>query len=118
MLQLLGAGRLEGVHLATLRIDAGHDVLDYAVLAGGVHGLQHDQHGPAPVRIEPLLQFRQPADAVGKDRLHLGGLGGQAERFSGTVIGEAETARLPDPAGLDDFRKLHGRLMEVCTHNQ
>ena len=40
-----------------LRIDAGHHVLDRAVLAGGVHRLQHDQHRPAVVGVERLLRF-------------------------------------------------------------
>src|SRR5437868_6590079 len=39
MFEFLDAGMLETDDLATLRIDAGHDVLDGAVLAGGIHGL-------------------------------------------------------------------------------
>jgi hypothetical protein len=41
MIELLGVWRLERVHLAALRIDAAHDVLDDAILAGRIHGLQH-----------------------------------------------------------------------------
>jgi hypothetical protein len=92
-------------------------VLDDAILAGGVHALQHDQHGPAPVGVEPLLHFGEPPDAVGEDRLHVVGLGGEAERFGGIVIGEPETARLIDPAGFHDLRKLHDRLMDVHARN-
>ena len=40
VLQLLRRRLLEGVHLATLRIDARHNVLDRAVLPGGVHRLK------------------------------------------------------------------------------
>ena len=43
MFQFLGAGLFEAEHLAALRIYAGHDVLDGAVLAGGVHRLENQQ---------------------------------------------------------------------------
>ena len=52
MRELLGAGRLVGVDLAALRIDAGHHVLDDAVLACGVHALQNDKHRPSAVGVE------------------------------------------------------------------
>ena len=44
VVELLGARRLERMHLAALRIDAGHHVLDDAVLAGRVHPLEHQEH--------------------------------------------------------------------------
>ena len=69
VLQLLLARRLEAVHLASLRIDPGHHVLDDAVLAGRVHTLQHDQHCPTILRVKPLLQIREPGNAVGEHRL-------------------------------------------------
>src|SRR5207249_2538104 len=43
VLQLLGARVLEAVDLAALRVHPGHHVLDHAVLARGVHGLEDDQ---------------------------------------------------------------------------
>jgi len=36
---------LETEYLATLGINAGHDVLDGAVLSRGVHGLKNQQQG-------------------------------------------------------------------------
>ncbi len=57
MIELLCARRLERMHLAALRIDARHDVLDDAILAGRIHALQHDQHRPVVVGIEPFLQL-------------------------------------------------------------
>jgi hypothetical protein len=59
-------------------------VLDDAVLAGGVHALQHDEYGPPPVRVEPLLHFLEPADAVGEDRLHPIDFVGETEGFRGS----------------------------------
>jgi hypothetical protein len=67
--------------------------------------------------ISTALHFGEPPDAVGEDRLHVVGLGGEAERFGGIVIGEPETARLIDPAGFHDLRKLHDRLMDVHARN-
>ena len=72
VIELLGARRLEGMHLAALRIDAGHHVLDRAVLAGRVHRLEHGEHRPAVLRVELLLQRGEPLDAVGEHRLGVG----------------------------------------------
>ena len=100
VVELVRARRLERMHLAALRIDAGHHVLDDAVLAGGVHALQHDQHRPLVVRVEPLLQFGEPLDVVGQHRL-------------GFVLVEIETAgvggverREPEAIGIVDAKRL------------
>ena len=50
---------LEAEHLATLRIDARHDVPDRAVLTSGIHGLKNEEYGIAVVRIVHLLQLVQ-----------------------------------------------------------
>jgi hypothetical protein len=42
VIQLFAARRLESVNIASLRIHAGHDVLDHAILSGRVHGLEDD----------------------------------------------------------------------------
>ena len=63
MVQLLRRRRFEREHLAALRVDAGHDVFDRAVLAGGVHRLEDQQHGPLVLGVELVLQFAQPGDA-------------------------------------------------------
>ena len=44
MLGFERGGRLEAGDVAALRVDAGEDVADGAVFAGGVHALQHDEH--------------------------------------------------------------------------
>ena len=62
VVEFLRARRLERMHLAALRIDAGHHVLDDAVLAGRIHRLEHDQHRPAVLRVEPLLQIGEALD--------------------------------------------------------
>ena len=100
---LLGAGRLVGVYLAALRIDAGHHVLDHAVLSRRIHALKHDQHGPSAMGIKTLLQFGDAGDPVGKDRLHVVDVGREPEALGGTVIGKLEVAGVIDPAPPDDL---------------
>ena len=47
---------LEAGDLAGLRIESAHHVLDGAVLAAGVYGLQHDEQGALPFGVKLLLQ--------------------------------------------------------------
>src|SRR2546426_8531183 len=47
---------LEAVDLAALRVQAGHHVLDHAVLARSVHGLEDDQQGAAVRGVKHVLQ--------------------------------------------------------------
>src|SRR5438093_1085091 len=66
MLQLLGARVLEAEHLAALGIDAGHHVLDDAVLAGRVHRLEDEQKGMPVGRVEQALQRAQLLNLLGE----------------------------------------------------
>ena len=59
MVELLGRGLLERGDLAALRVHPGHDVLDGAVLAGGVHGLEDH---------EERLRCRRPRGAPAPGR--------------------------------------------------
>ena len=54
--QLGGGGDFEGGHAHTLRVDALEDAADDAVLAAGVHALQHDQQFVLALGKEQLLQ--------------------------------------------------------------
>ena len=103
ILQLFFARRLERMHLAALRIDAGHHVLDDAVLARGIHALQHDQHRPLALGVQHLLLFREPREALGEHRFHAVLVDGKAEILCRVVIAEPEMFRLVDPATLDEF---------------
>ncbi len=64
VIELLVAGRFERKNLAALRIDAGHDVLDDAVLAGGVERLKNQKDGPAVLRVELFLEAAEEANAI------------------------------------------------------
>ena len=68
VVEFLGRGLLERVDLAPLRVDAAHDVLDRAVLAGAVHGLEYDEHGMRVVRPQYFLRASQR----GEVRLQVG----------------------------------------------
>ena len=63
VVELLRRGRLEGIHLASLRIHAGHDVFDRSVLAGGVHRLKDQQQTPTVLRVQLLLQPGETRDS-------------------------------------------------------
>ncbi len=100
MIELLARRRLERVDLAALRVDAGHDVLDRAVLAGGVHRLEDQQHRPAILRVEHRLHLAQRADAdlQGFLRLRLA-LGGEASGIGRVNALQPEALAIRDPVG-------------------
>jgi len=52
-----GGGHFEGRDIAALRIDAGEDVADGAILAGGVHALEDDEQGLGLAGVEDVLQI-------------------------------------------------------------
>ncbi len=56
MLQFVGAGLLEAGNLAPLRIDAGHDVPNGSIFAGGVHALKDQQQRVAVGSVVQVLQ--------------------------------------------------------------
>src|SRR5215472_4316761 len=62
MIEIFSRRRFEGKHLATLRVDARHDMLNGAIFAGGVHGLKNQQHRPSVLRVKHVLQFRKRTD--------------------------------------------------------
>ena len=79
-------GRLAEVgHPEALGIDARRDVLDGAVLAGGVHALEYQQHRLSALRVHHLLQLGETrnllfASISAQGRLAATGDGGNAWR--------------------------------------
>ena len=55
---------LEAEHLAALRIDAGHHVLDGAILSGRIHRLKDQQDGIAVGCVEKLLLRTELRDVL------------------------------------------------------
>ena len=56
-------------------------MLDDAILAGGIHALEHDQHRPSAMGVQALLHVLEPRDAVGKDRADFFDVGRETETF-------------------------------------
>ena len=67
--QVLGARVFEAKNLAALRVDAGQDVLDGAILAGGVHRLKNQQNGVLVLGVEQTLLPAQGPGMFGEDFL-------------------------------------------------
>ena len=71
VVELMRSRCLERRHVAALRVDAVHDMLDRGVLAGCVHCLKHNQHGPQVLSVELLLKLREPLAILLDDLLRL-----------------------------------------------
>jgi len=103
VVQFFNAGRFEGMDLATLRIDAGHDVLDGAVFTGGVHRLKDEQKGPAVLGVELFLHVAEADDTVLEEALR-GLLVLDAVGVGGVVISQAKLSAIADAIRLDNAR--------------
>src|SRR5215467_10253529 len=81
-MQFLGAGSLEGKHVAALGIHARHNVLNHAIFAGGIHGLENEEHRPTVLGVELLLEVAKKAATISDDFfgvvfvLEVAGIGG------------------------------------------
>ena len=109
VIQLFTRRRLERVNLTAERVDARHHVLDGAVLAGRVHGLEDQQDRPAVLGIEPLLQVGQPLDAV-RQQLVGGVLQGDTPGIGGLDVGQPKAGAVADAIARRDVgerRCLH-----------
>ena len=99
-----GGGDFEGRDVAALGIDAGEDVADDAVFAGGVHALEDDENGFCLGGVEEFLE-------VGELRAVLGGdaFGGDLVVESVVVVG-GELGELDLGVGSDEIGRLdlHG----------
>src|ERR1041384_1299748 len=110
VIELLMARRLEGMHLTALRVDAGHHVLDCAVLAGGVHRLEDRQHRPPVLRVELLLQGSEALHAVREHCLGFALVDIEAAGVGGVIVGEPEFVRLVDAETAQGFGERHNRI--------
>jgi hypothetical protein len=95
---------LEAEHLATLRIDAGHHVLDRAVFASSVHGLENQEHGIRVVSIQAILQLAEFFDLP-------------VQQFLLLVLGfnEGRNSRWPLPQ-IDRGSFLDAELIRIDPH--
>src|SRR5262249_30746474 len=91
-------------------------VLDRAVFSSGVHGLENEQHRPAVLCIQHVLQLSQRFNPHGE--CVLGArlvLGAEAEGFAGIDILQAKLATVRHSKR---FREISGRLMVSCVRMQ
>ena len=109
VVELLRRRRLERIHLAALRIDARHHVLDGAVFPGGVHRLEDQQHRPAVLRVELFLQLLQPGHTPLQPLLGLLPRGNRA-RVAGIHILQAESAAVLHSVGLGQLSCFRNAL--------
>ena len=87
MVELRPGGSLEGDDPAALRIDAGEDRPDQAVLARRVDTLKDDEDAPAPLGPESRLEQVELLEQLGEALLRLA-LARQAEGVLGVAPGE------------------------------
>lgn len=89
MVEFFGARMLEREDLATLGIDAGHDMLDGAVLARAIHGLKDEEKGVFVVGVEEFLEV---AEFVGvfREKIFVVGFGGVEGIDAGFPFGEVD----------------------------
>ena len=66
MAELFGRRVLEAGDLATLRVEARHDVLDGAILTCGIHGLKDDEDRPLIGGVEAVLDCGECGDVLRK----------------------------------------------------
>ena len=64
MIQFFGGRLLETVHLGPLWIEAGHHVLNHAVLSGRIHRLDDDQYAIVVLRVKLSLQIPHCQDVL------------------------------------------------------
>ena len=108
VVQLVGGGALEGVGLDALGVHAGHDVLDGGVLAGGVHGLEDEQHGVAVLRVHFLLEVVDLRAELGDEFLVVSIVPVEALDF-GLRLLDAEVFAFGDSEVFEIELEFHGR---------
>src|SRR6185503_15377777 len=108
MVELEMARRLEGVHLAALRVYLRHHVLDDPVLSRRIQSLQDDKDGPTVLGIEPLLQVAETLGASGEQFLGVVLADVEPRGVARVDVGEAEFAAVLDAIAFDDVGWEHG----------
>src|SRR5262245_21911760 len=92
VIEILLRWSLEGKYLTTLRIDAGHNVLDRAVFPRGVHRLKDQQHRPAVLRVKHVLKLGKQRDSHSKRFLGTRlVIGRKFQRVGGVDVLQAKT---------------------------
>src|ERR1051326_1128568 len=97
VVQLFRRRCFERRDFATLRIDAGHHMLDSAVFTGSIHRLKDNQHGPAILRVEFVLKLLQQLDTRSQRLLCFRFfIGVEVERVGGVDLFQSKTLAVGD----------------------
>ena len=101
VVEVFRRGLLERDDLAALRIDARHDVLDRAVLAGRVHGLENEQQRPAILGVEHILLLREPLGSALQEPGRLALVQLETARVAGVEVLQSKALALGDAERMD-----------------
>src|SRR5262249_41171858 len=93
----------ERENLAALRIYTGHDVLDGAVLAGGVHRLKHKQQRPTILGVEHVLLLCEPPGSALQEVGCLGLIQPQTTCVARIEVVHSETLTFSDTKWINVF---------------
>jgi hypothetical protein len=114
VIQIVRGRRLERVNVAALRIEAGHDVLDRAVLASSIHRLKDQQHGPPIPGVESVLELDQRFDAEGQRLLRPRlVLRFEVQRVSGVEVLDLESVVIGDAKRLGERAGQLGKSLQI-----
>ena len=77
--------------------------------------LQHDQHRPPVLRVQPLLQVAQAVDVLGHHRLGAALVEVEPRGIGRIEFGEPETVGIVDPEAFEGFFNLHRSQLQTCS---
>src|SRR5215813_712387 len=115
VIEILLRWSLEGKYLTTLRVDAGHNVLDRAVFPRGVHRLKDQQYRPAVLRVKHVLKLGKQRDSHSKRFLSAWFvLGCEIQSVSGVDVFQAE-AIVGHAERLSEFARLFCEISDLSA---
>src|ERR1700682_1272724 len=112
VLKLLLGWRLERINLAALGIHPRHHMLDGSIFSGRIHGLEDQQHRPAILGIELVLQLCQAKIALSQ-RLFCMLFGVPMSRLCWIEVFQSKIFPAGDAVGLRELPRLHLHLLPV-----
>ena len=114
MVQFGGIWGLEAGHLTALGIHPRHHMFDGAVLAGGVHRLENQQHAPTVLGVEAFLKFGKQAGAFSQAlHRHRFVIPLQVQGVVGIDAGQAKALAIFHLIGLGEFVALAQQLVAI-----
>ena len=104
--------------LRSLAVEPAHDVLDHAVLAGGIQRLKHDEDRPAVGGIKPLLEIGEPLDITCQNSLGLGLIEIEAAGIGRIDLCQSEIFRIVDAESLGGNFNHYLFIRQTVGHHQ